>query len=444
MIRNTRTKRVSLASALIAAGAMVLSAVPTQAAETTGVTATEIKLGISSPLSGSAGLAYGNVPKAMKAYFSYINANGGVNGRKINLISRDDRYLTTQAVTQTRKLVLDDKVFALVGALGTATHSAAYRSAALAKNNVPDLFVNTGYSGFANKSKYPTTFMVLPTYAMEAKVMAKVIKDNFAGQPTFLIAQDDEFGSDGVAGFTAAGHRFTNTPTLYPQGYFGVPGRAETVISGLQAVLAAAPTAKPVVVLFGTTDVTAALLKAATDKGVANKFTWYAGSVGADANTLTALGVKATTIDGVISASFMPDAKDLTDPYVAQFIKINAQYNKGVTFDNYVLAGMNTAMLTVQALRAAGKNLTRTSLMKAIETKGSSFASAGLVPLGYSATSRVGYTGYWVSQLNAKGEGKPFGGKLTIYTTDSSITSGNVTVSSFVRPTMPKNGIPNN
>ncbi len=78
-----------------------------------------------------------------------------------------------------------------------------------------------------------------------------------------------------------------------------------------------------------------------------------------------------------------------------------------ITFDNYVLAGMNSAMLTVQALRAAGKNLTRAGLISAIEAKGAKFASAGLVPLGYSATSRVGYNGYWVSQLNAKGEGHP-------------------------------------
>lgn len=443
MIRNIRKKRIATASAFVAAAAMLISVVPAQAA-TPGVSPTEIKLGISSPLTGSAALAYGKVPGAMKAYFNYINANGGVNGRKITLISRDDKYLPTLAATQTTNLVLKDNVFALVGALGTATHSKAYSAAALGKKNVPDLFVNTGYSGFTNKAKYPTTFMVLPTYAMEAKVMAKVIKDNFVGQPTFLIAQDDEFGSDGIAGFTAAGHKFSSTPTLYPQGYFSVPGRAETVISGLQAALAAAPSAKPVVVLFGTTDVTAALLKAATDKGVADKFTWYAGSVGADANTLLALGVKPTTIDGVISASFMPDAKDLTDPYVAQFVKINSDYNKGVTFDNYVLAGMNTAMLTVQALRAAGKNLTRDGLMKAIETKGATFVSAGLVPLGYSESSRVGYTGYWVSQINAKGEGKPYGGKLTIYTTDSSATSGTVSVSTFVRPTMPKNGIPTN
>jgi ABC-type branched-subunit amino acid transport system substrate-binding protein len=80
MIRNTRTKRAVIASALITAGAMVLSTLPAQAAETTGVTATTIKLGISSPKSGAAGTAYKKVPGAMKAYFDYINANGGVNG----------------------------------------------------------------------------------------------------------------------------------------------------------------------------------------------------------------------------------------------------------------------------------------------------------------------------------------------------------------------------
>jgi len=438
MIRNTRTKRVSIASALIAAGAMVLSTVPAQAAETTGVTATTIKLGISSPKTGSAGLVYGKLPGAMKAYFDYINANGGVNGRKITLVARDDKYLPTLAATQTKNLILDDKVFALVGALGTATHARAYTAASLAKNNVPDLFVNTGFSGFTNKTKYPTAFAVLPSYAMEAKIMAKFIKDNptLAPQASFLIAQDDEFGIDGVGGFKAAGHTFTKPPTLYPQG-----GLTAALAEGALTLLSAAP-GKPVLVLFGTTDSTATILKAAEKLALTTKFTFIAGSVGGDANTLLALGVKATTVDGILAASFFPDAKDSTDEYVKQFTAINTKYNKGVTFDNIVLQGMNSAMLTVQALRAAGKNLTRTGLIKAIESKGSTFASAGLLPLNYSATSRVGYNGYWFGQLNAKGELKPFGGKLSLYTTDS--TAGLVTASTFVRKSIPKNGIPNN
>ena len=438
MIRNTRMKRFSIVSVVATVGALVFSTLPAQAADP-GVSAKEIKLGYSGPLTGSAGQVYGKLPGAMKAYFDHINANGGVYGRKIKLVVRDDKYLPTLAATQTTNLVLNDKVFALVGALGTATHSKAYVAAQLAKNNVPDLFVNTGFSGFANATKYPTTFTILPSYAMEAKIMAKFIKDTptLAPQASFLIAQDDEFGVDGVNGFKLAGHSFTAAPTLYPQG-----GLSAALAEGALTKLSAVP-GKPVLVLFGTTDSTAVILKAAEKLSLVSKFTWIAGSVGGDANTLLALGVKPATINGALAASFFPDAKDATDSYVSEFMKINTKYNKGVSFDNVVLQGMNSAMLTVQSLRAAGKNLTRTGLIKAIESKGASFASAGLVPLNYSASSRVGYNGYWFGQLNEKGELKPFGGKLAIYTTDSASTSA-PTASSYERKPVPKNGVPTN
>jgi ABC-type branched-subunit amino acid transport system substrate-binding protein len=434
-------KRISFVSTVVVAGAMLLSTVPANAADP-GVTATEIKLGITSPKTGTVALSYGKLPGAMKAYFDYINANGGVNGRKITLVSRDDKYLPQQAATQTRNLVLSDKVFAIVGALGTATHTKAYVAAQLAKNNVPDLFVNTGFSGFDDKTKYPTTFLVLPSYAMEAKIIAKLIADTptLKPMPSFLIAQDDEFGKDGVKGFALAGHKFADTPILYPAGSL-TAALAEGALAKINAAVPAA--AKPVMVLMGTTDSTALILKAAEKLSLTSRFTWIAGSVGGDANTLFALGVKPATIDGAYAASFFPDAKDTTDPYVAQFMKINEKYNKGVTFDNIVLQAMNSAMLTVQALRAAGKNLTRAGLMKAIEDKGSTFASAGLAPLNYSATSRVGYNGYWFGQLNAKGELKPVGGKVTLYTTDSATATAPV-LSTYTRKPLPKNGIPTN
>jgi ABC-type branched-subunit amino acid transport system substrate-binding protein len=339
------------------------------------------------------------------------------------------------AATQTTNLVLKDGVFALVAALGTATHSKAYAAASLAKKNVPDLFVNTGFSGFGNRTKYPTTFTVLPSYAMEAKIISKFIKDKFPGQAVALVAQDDEFGVDGVNGF-AAGSLTLASKTLYPQSSM-TDARAKALVTGLSAI-----PGKPVVILFGTTDVTALIFKAAESLNLVSKFTWIAGSVGGDANTLLALGVKPATIDGAIAASFFPDAKDTTDEYVKEFSKINAKYNPGVSFDNVVLQGMNSAMLTVQALRAAGKNLTRTGLIKAIENKGSTFASAALVPLNYSSTSHIGYNGYWMGQLNAKGELKPFGGTLSVVTTDS--TTGPITPSTFKRPSVPKNGIPTN
>ena len=300
---------------------------------------------------------------------------------------------------------------------------------------MPDLFVNTGFSGFGNQAKYPTTFTVLPSYAMEAKIISKFVKDKFPGQAVALVAQDDEFGVDGVNGF-AAGSLTLASKTLYPQSSM-TDARAKALVTGLSAI-----PGKPVVILFGTTDVTALIFKAAESLNLVSKFTWIAGSVGGDANTLLALGVKTTTIDGAIAASFFPDAKDTTDEYVSEFSKINSKYNPGVTFDNVVLQGMNSAMLTVQALRAAGKNLTRAGLIKAIENKGATFASAALVPLNYSATSHIGYNGYWMGQLNAKGELKPYGGTLSVVTTDS--TNGPITPSTYKRQSIPKNGIPTN
>jgi hypothetical protein len=145
-------KRLSIVSAVVATSAMLLSTLPAQAAQTTGVTASEIKLGISSPTSGSAGLVYGKVPGAMKAYFDYINANGGVYGRKIKLVSKNDKYTVKGAATSTFDLVYKDNVFALTGALGTATHQAGYKAASLADEKVPDLFVNSGWSGFNDKT----------------------------------------------------------------------------------------------------------------------------------------------------------------------------------------------------------------------------------------------------------------------------------------------------
>jgi len=88
---------------------------------------------------------------------------------------------------------------------------------------------------------------------------------------------------------------------------------------------------------MGTTDTTATLLKAAEKLSLTTKFNWIVGSVGGDANTLLALGVKSTTIDGIMAASFFPDAKDINDEYVSQFMKINMSYNPGVSFDNVVL-----------------------------------------------------------------------------------------------------------
>ena len=430
MIVRNRRKRSWIAAAVLAAGSLVATSLPAHAE--TGVTSSEIKLGITLPLTGSASPGYNKLGDAMKAYFSYVNDNGGVYGRKINLIIKDDQYLPNLAIAKTNELILKDKVFALVGALGTANHEAVANSVGLARRGIPDLFVNTGFSGFADKKKFPTTFTILPSYAMEAKIMGQFLKENYAGKKLGLIYQDDDFGSDALKGFAQAGVKF-DVSVPYASGSQSLP-TAATWVSKL------ATGGAEVVVMFGVTSAAGPALVAAGAAKYAPK--WILGSVGGDATTLKALGVPAAVLTGAQGVSFAPSPADTTDEYVKFFQEINTKYNNNVAFDNNVLLGMNSAMLTVQALRAAGSNLSRKGLIAAVQNKGATFASAGLVPLNYSKTSQIGYNGYWFGQYDSTGAMKPLAGGVVLYTTDSG--TGPVVKSTYKRPALPAKGLPTN
>jgi len=430
MIGSFRKKSLLAASAVIAASALALTAIPAQASSV-GVTKTSIKLGITVPLTGPASPGYAKVAPAMKAYFEYVNANGGVNGRKINLIIKDDKYLPQEAVNRTNELILRDKVFAIVGALGTANNLAVNSKVRLGARGVPSLFVNTGFSGFANKRKFPTLFPLFPSYAMEAKVMGTYIKENFAGKKLGLIVQNDDFGQDALKGFATAGVKFDETIK-----YVSGTQSATTATTWIQKLAAARV---EVVYLFGVSTATAAALAVAAQAGYRPQ--WILGSVGGDATTIrTATAVPVAVLNGALGASFMPDAADTADEYVKFFREINDEYNKGVDFDNNVLAGMNGGMMVAQALKAAGPKPTRKKLIAAIENSGASFASAGLAPLAFSRTSRVGYTGYWIGKYNATGAIIPVEAKNVIYTTDSG--NGPVVKGTSKRPALPTKGLP--
>ena len=432
MIRTNRRK-LALTSAVLAVVAMTASSLPAQAASDPGVTSTSIKLGITVPMTGIAAPGYNKIPGAMKAYFDYVNANGGVNGRKITLVIKDDQYIPTTAVAKANELILKDKVFALVGTLGTASTKAISASTQLAKRGIPSLFVNTGFSGFADKKAYPTTFSILPSYQMEAKIMGKFLKDKYDGKKLALIYQDDDFGRDALAGFKQAGVSFT-TAIPYASGSQSLPATGAGWISKLKAA------GTEVTVLFGVSSASTAALANAYAAGY--KTQWVLGSVGGDATTIAASNkAYVPLLYGAKGFSFAPAPSDSADEYVKLFQSIYASAQPTQTFDNNVVAGMSNAFLAVQAIKAAGSNLTRAGLIKTIETKGASLANPFLTPLGYSATSHIGATGYWIGTYDQTGALKPDGGKYTVYTTDSG--NGPVVESSYKRPAMPAKGLPN-
>ena len=431
MVRMNRRK-LSLTSAVLAVAALTASTLPAQAAEP-GLTATSIKLGITVPMTGIASPGYNKIPGAMKAYFDYVNANGGVNGRKITLVIKDDQYIPTTAVAKANELILRDKVFALVGTLGTASTKAISASTQLSKRGIPSLFVNTGFSGFADKKAYPTTFSILPSYQMEAKIMGKYLKENYAGKKLALIYQDDDFGRDALAGFKQAGVTF-GTYIPYASGSQALPATGAGWISKLKAAGA------EVTVLFGVTSASTAAL--ANAYAAQFKTQWVLGSVGGDATTIAATNkAYVPLLYGAKGFSFAPAPTDSADEYIKLFQTIYAAAQPTQTFDNNVVAGMSNAFLAVQALSAAGSNLTRANLIKTIEDKGATFASPFLTPLGYSKTAHIGATGYWIGTYDPTGALKPDGGKYTVYTTDSG--SGDVVLSTYKRPAMPAKGLPN-
>ena len=268
---------------------------------------------------------------------------------------------------------------------------------------------------------------------MEAKIMGKFLKEKYADKKLALIYQDDDFGRDALAGFKQAGITFT-TAIPYASGSQSLPATGAGWISKLKAA------GTEVTVLFGVSSASTAALANAYAAGY--KTQWVLGSVGGDATTIAASNkAYVPLLFGAKGFSFAPAPSDSADEYIKLFQSIYASAQPTQTFDNNVVAGMSNAFLAVQALHAAGSNLTRAGLIKVIESKGATLANPFLTPLGYSATSHVGATGYWIGTYDQTGALKADGGKYTVYTTDSG--NGPVVESSYKRPAMPAKGLPN-
>ena len=266
---------------------------------------------------------------------------------------------------------------------------------------------------------------------MEAKIMAKYVKETYAGKKIALIYQDDDFGRDALAGFKTAGLTF-DTTIGYASGSQGLPGVGAGWISKLKTA------GTEVTVFFGVTS--AATVALANAYGAGWKTQWVLGSVSGDATAVAAVSKSyVPLLFGAKGFSFAPAPSDSTDEYIKLFQGIYAAAQPTQTFDNNVVAGMSNAFLTVQALKAAGANLSRKGLIKAIETKGSTFANPFLTPLGYSSTDHIGANGYWVGTFGPTGALTPDGGKYTVYSTDSG--TGPVVLSTYKRPAMPAKGL---
>ncbi|NUR82987.1 MAG: ABC transporter substrate-binding protein, partial [Nonomuraea sp.] len=167
----------------------------------TGLTAASVKVGGIYPLSGPAS-AYAAVAQGARAYFAQVNAEGGVDGRRVDFLVRDDAYQPARAVEEARRLVLHDQVFALFQTLGTPSTAAVREYAA--RRRVPQVFVATGATEWGADTTHPWTIGFQPSYAAEARVYAHYLATSMPGAKVAVLYQNDDFGHDLLDGFRRA------------------------------------------------------------------------------------------------------------------------------------------------------------------------------------------------------------------------------------------------
>jgi ABC-type branched-subunit amino acid transport system substrate-binding protein len=428
------------AALLTAACGSTSSGSTANTASAPGITASQVTIGSTQPLTGPAAPGYNEIAPAANAYFKYVNAHGGVNGRTINYTYLDDQYNPTSTATQTRKLVLQDNVFAIFQALGTPTHLSVVNY--LNSSKVPDLFVASGCNCWNNASQDPETFGWQPNYTIEGKILGQYIAQNFGSKKIgfFLQGPNDEFGADGFAGvmdsLQGKGLNVDSTPAYYTPTAAGAMA-VGAAIAGLQAQ------GVQVIVSFSVPLFTAVAEASAAGLHYAAQF--VVSNVGADPPTLAgiltggSLGSKlpAALIAGTISDTYLPLLTDATNPWVTLFKSIEATYAPTLPWDGNVEYGMSEAFTFVQALKAAGQNPTRASIITAIQNSHWT-DGPGLTPYAYSSSDHNGFTGVQMVTVDATGTLKTLG---PVETTDDT-ASGAINTFTGTASTPPANGIP--
>jgi branched-chain amino acid transport system substrate-binding protein len=442
-IRRSRTWAVATAGV----GAAVLTAAcgsgssgSGNQASAPGVTATSVTIGSTQPLTGPAAAGYSEIAPAANAYFKYVNAHGGVFGRSIKYTYLDDGYNPTITATQTKKLVLQDGVFAIFGSLGTPTHLAVVDY--LNSEKIPDLFVASGCNCWNNVAKYPETFGWQTDYTIEGKILGTYVAQHFAGKKVGFFAQgpNDEFGTDGVLGATDVLQGGAVSLVTPPQYYTPTAAGAMAVGTAIAKLQAAGV---QVIVSFSIPTFTAVAEASAAQLHYKPQF--VVSNVGTDPPTLSAilgsgaLGAKlpAALITGTISDIYLPAESDTTNPWISLFQGIKSTYAPTLPWDGNVLYGFAEAYTFVQALKAAGQNPTRAGIVAAIQSSHWT-DGPGLVPYGFSSSNHLGFLGVQIVQIGATGVETTIG---PIQTTDDTAT-GPITTYSGAAATPPASGIP--
>jgi branched-chain amino acid transport system substrate-binding protein len=374
-------KSLAVLAAAAAVAAIAVSASGAATKATPGVTSSSILIGGTFPLTGPASL-YKTIPFAEKAYFDYINdTKGGVNGRKITFEINDDGYDPSKTVPLVQQMVEKDNVFAVVGSLGTAPGLATWDY--LNKHKVPQVLLATGdsYWGFSGARKYPWTTGWQPDYPGEAKLYGKYIAKNTPNAKIGVLYQNDAFGKNYYAGLRVGlGAKKGN---IVDAESYDVATQANLT----QQILSMRSKSADILVIFATPSPTITALVTATKVGWSRQAT-FVGNVSTNRIFMLAAAANGGDVTNVFGTTYVKSptvdkgdpgmvlAGNILDKYASS---LRPSFDRG---DSNIVYGLAKAWSFVYALKKAGKNPTRASLVRSLNTmntKADPFLPAGFV-----------------------------------------------------------------
>jgi ABC-type branched-subunit amino acid transport system substrate-binding protein len=329
---------------------------PAVAQNAPGVTDSEIKIGQTMPYTGPV-TAFSTLGKGEIGYFKMVNEQGGVNGRKLNLISLDDGYAPPKTVEQTRRLVEQEKVAFMFSSIGTATNTAVQRY--LNSNKVPQLYIGSGASKFGNYKEFPWTIGgIQGTFRAEARIYARYILKEKPNAKIAILYQNDDYGRDYVLGLKdVLGDKYTSV--VKEATYEFTDATIDSQIVSLQG------SGSEALIVAATPKFAAQAIRKVFDIGWKPMF--FLSNVAIWVSTvLEPAGVDKAV--GIMSSVYVKDPSDPgwdNDPGMKEWKAWITKYMPEVDprDQNYVNS-YNEGMVLVQALKQAGSNLSRDNIMK--------------------------------------------------------------------------------
>ncbi|MBR1147573.1 ABC transporter substrate-binding protein [Bradyrhizobium sp. AUGA SZCCT0431] len=348
------TRSAAFATALIASIAVSGSALA-QKKYDTGASDTEIKIGNIMPYSGPAS-AYGVIGKTEEAYFKKINAEGGINGRKITFVTYDDSYSPPKAVEQARKLVESDEVLVVFNPLGTPSNSAIQKY--LNSKKIPQLFVATGATKWNEPKDFPWTIGWQPSYQSEARIYAKFLMKEKPDGKIAVFYQNDDFGKDYLKGLKD-GLGAKASMIVAEESYETSEPSIDSHIVKLKA------TGADVFISITTPKFAAQAIKKIAE------VEWRPLHIVSNVSASVGSVIKPAGFEnaqGILSANYAKDGADAqwdNDPGMKKFYEFLAKYYPEANkLDGSVVYGYGAAQTMVKVLEMCGDDLTRANVMK--------------------------------------------------------------------------------